>query len=285
MDPFSLTVGTLGIVGAAVQSITALIHEINAIRDAPGVIAGLREELVAVEAILLVLDNAHKNSQLEHLTPDARTALQLAVTHCAKACTEFRNKIVRWTKHSGEKLHAWDRVRVGLFAERTVETLCEQLNRYKSTMNIAVSTATLLATATSYPTVHAVQEDLYIKETEIAQEISKIDEQLAEARITLQNVTQAQLLNDHQDGAEVIEQFQDQCAALDDSRKLLESLRAEAHQVRAQQKITDVDMSDGGRLLVGLINFDNDNGDVRQDIHNVKATNHAVLYNTERNPF
>ena len=120
-----------------------------------------------------------------------------------------------------------------------------------------------------------MQEDLYIKEREISQEISKIDEQLAEARITLQNVTQAQLLNDHQDGAEVIEQFQDQCAALDDSRKLLESLRAEAHQVRAQQKITDVDMSDGGRLLVGIINFDNDNGDVRQDIHNVKATNHG----------
>lgn len=143
MDPFSLTVGTLGIVGAAVQSITALIHEINAIRDAPGVIAGLRDELVAVEAILLVLDNAHKNSQLEHLTPDARTALQLAVTHCAKACTEFRNKIVRWTKHSGEKLHTWDRVRVGLFAERSVEALCEQLSRCKSTMNIAVSTATL----------------------------------------------------------------------------------------------------------------------------------------------
>ncbi|KAJ5810114.1 uncharacterized protein N7503_002332 [Penicillium pulvis] len=275
MDPFSLTVGTLGIVGAAVQSISALIHEINAIRDAPVVIAGLRDELVAVEAILLVLDNPHKNSQLEHLTPDARTALQLTVTHCAKACTEFRNKIVRWTKHSGEKLHAWDRVRVGLFAERTVETLCEQLNRYKSTMNIAVSTATLLATATSYPTVNAMQEDLYIKETEIAQEISKIDEQLAEARNTLQYVTQAQLLNDHQDGAEVIEQFQDQCAALDDSRKLLESLLAEARQVRAKQNITDVDMSDGGRLLVGLINFDNDNGDVRQEIHNVKATNHG----------
>lgn len=120
-----------------------------------------------------------------------------------------------------------------------------------------------------------MQEDLYIKETEIAQEISKIDEQLAEARITLQNITQAQLLDDHQDGAEVIEQFQDQCAALDDSRKLSESLLAEAHQVRAKQKITDVDMSDGGRLLVGLINFDNDNGDIRQEIHNVKATNHG----------
>ncbi|KAJ6017674.1 hypothetical protein N7451_001053 [Penicillium sp. IBT 35674x] len=275
MDPFSLAVGTLGIVGAAVQSITALIHEVNSIRDAPGVIAGLRDELVAVEAILLVLDNAHKNSQLEHLTPGVRTALGLAVTRCAKACDEFRNKIVRWTKHSGDKLHAWDRVRVGLFAERIVEPLCERLNRYKSTLNIAVSTATLLATATSSPTVNAVQEDLYIREREIAQEISKIDEQMAEARITLQKVTQAQLLDDHQDGAEVIEQFQYRCAALDDSRKLLESLLVETHQVRAGQKITDIDMSDGGRLLVGLINYDGDDREVRQEIHTVKATNHG----------
>lgn len=120
-----------------------------------------------------------------------------------------------------------------------------------------------------------MQENLYIKEMEITQEISKIDEQMAEARLALQNVTQAQLLDDHQDGAEVIEQFQDQCAALEDSRKLLESLRAEAYQVRAGQNITNVDMSDGGRLLVGLINFDDDNGDVRQEIHNVKATNHG----------
>ena len=120
-----------------------------------------------------------------------------------------------------------------------------------------------------------MREDLYIKETEIVQEISKIDEQIAKAGITLQKVTQAQLLDDHQDGAEVIEQFQYQCDALDVSRKLLKSLLAEAHQVRAGQKITDVDMSDGGRLLVGLINCDDDSGDVRQEIHNVKATNHG----------
>lgn len=143
MDPFSLTVGSLGIAGAAVQSITALMHEINTIRDAPSVIAGLKDELVAVEAILLALDNAQKNCQLEHLTPDVRTGLQLAVTHCAETCTEFRNSIARWTKHSGGKMRVWDRVRFGLYAERTVETLREQLNCYKSTINIAVSTAIL----------------------------------------------------------------------------------------------------------------------------------------------
>ncbi|KAJ5661493.1 uncharacterized protein N7477_009109 [Penicillium maclennaniae] len=143
MDPFSLTVGALGIAGAAVQSIQSLIHEIEAIKGAPDVIAGLKDELTGVEAILLALNNAQKNSQLEHLTPDVRKALSLAIMHCQKACSDFRTKIVRWTKRSGEKMHVWDRVRVGLFAERTVETLCEQLNRYKSTMDTAVSTAIL----------------------------------------------------------------------------------------------------------------------------------------------
>ncbi|KAJ5293251.1 uncharacterized protein N7443_009204 [Penicillium atrosanguineum] len=143
MDPFSLTVGALGITEAALQSIQSLIHEIEAIKGAPDMIAGLKDELTGVEAILLALNNAQKNSQLEHLTPDVRKALSLAIMHCQKACSDFRIKIVQWTKRSGEKMHVWDRVRVGLFAERTVTTLCEQLNRYKSTMDTAVSTAIL----------------------------------------------------------------------------------------------------------------------------------------------
>jgi hypothetical protein len=52
-------------------------------------------------------------------------------------------KLAQWTKHSKDNLHWWDRVRVGLFAEATVEALSEQLNRCKSTMNAAVSTAAL----------------------------------------------------------------------------------------------------------------------------------------------
>lgn len=143
MDPFSLTVGTLGIAGAAVQSINALIHEIKAIRDAPGVIKSLRYELAAVEAILLALDNAHKNSQLDHLTPDGKEALQLAVTNCQRACDNFGIKLARWTTRSDEKMHWWDRVRVGVLAETTVKALCDQLNRCESTMSTAISTATL----------------------------------------------------------------------------------------------------------------------------------------------
>lgn len=93
--------------------------------------------------------------------------------------------------------------------------------------------------------------------------------------MALQKVTNDQLLDDHQGRAEVIEQLRDQQATLDDSRKLLEDLLAEAHQVRTGQRITKVDMSDGGRLLVGLINCDDDNSKIHQEIHDVKATNHG----------
>lgn len=96
-----------------------------------------------MEAVLVALDNAHKDSQLENLTPDVNTALQLAVTNCQKASEKFRMKLTRWTKHSDGKIHWWDRVRVGLFAEATIKALSEQLNRCKSTINAAVSTATL----------------------------------------------------------------------------------------------------------------------------------------------
>jgi hypothetical protein len=34
-------------------------------------------------------------------------------------------------------------------------------------------------------------------------------------------------------------------------------------------------MSDGGKLLVGLVNCKYDNGEIHQEIHDIKATNHG----------
>jgi hypothetical protein len=120
-----------------------------------------------------------------------------------------------------------------------------------------------------------MQSDLSTKETEIAQEIIDIDNQRALSGMALQKIEEGRLLDDPQDSAEVIEQLQDQRAALDGYRKLLAELLVEAHHVRTGQTITNIDMSDGGRLLIGLINCDDNNGEVRQEIHNVKATNHG----------
>jgi hypothetical protein len=143
MDPLSVASGVIGIASVAIHSVHTLIHDINAIKDAPEVIADLRDELAAVEAVLESLNNSHKNLQFESLTPETKTALQLAIANCQKACEKFRAKLARWTKHSGGKIDWRDRVRVGLFAEATVDALSEQLNNCKSTINAAVSTAAL----------------------------------------------------------------------------------------------------------------------------------------------
>jgi hypothetical protein len=45
--------------------------------------------------------------------------------------------------------------------------------------------------------------------------------------------------------------------------------------MRTGQKITKVYMSNGGKLLVGLINVDGGPEEVCQEIYDVKATNHG----------
>ena len=135
--------GVVGITSTAIHSINSLIQDINAVKDAPNVIADLKDELIAMEAVLVALNNARKNSQLENFTPDVKVALQLANTNCQKSCDKFRVKLRQWTKHSEDGLHWRDRFRVGLFAEGSVKALSAQLNCSKSTMNAAVSTAAL----------------------------------------------------------------------------------------------------------------------------------------------
>ncbi|GLA56242.1 hypothetical protein AnigIFM63604_006139 [Aspergillus niger] len=259
MDPFSVALGTLSIVDAAFQSINTLIYAINAIKDVPGVIVDLKNELAAVNAILIALDDAQRDKKLEALTLEAKTALQLAVTNCGRACDKFSKKLKQWTKHSDEKLHWWDRVRVGLFAEATIEALSKQLSCCKSTMSTAVSTAVL---------------GLREKEITISQKMIEIDEQDTETEKALQQANTAQY-TDGTDPSGLIEQLQDQRIALDLSREFLENLLSEAHHIRTGQKITKVDMSDGGKLLVGLINYESSREEVRQEIHDVKATSHG----------
>ncbi|KAJ6064061.1 hypothetical protein N7499_012741 [Penicillium canescens] len=263
--------GVVGITSMAIHSINSLIQDINAVKDAPNVIADLKDELIAMEAVLVALDNARKNSQLENLTADVQVALQLANTNCQKSCEKFRLKLRQWSKHSEDGLHWRDRFRVGLFAERSVKALSAQLNCSKSTMNAAVSTAALISSSALSSDTKG--RDLRTKEIEISKQIVEIDEQNALVQLAPQNFAEAPL-SENEDRSEVMEQLRDQRVTLDESRKLLEDLLAQAHQVRTGEKITKVEISDGGKLIVGRINYE-DEGDSCLDIHDIKATNHG----------
>lgn len=141
-DPFSITAGAVGIAGVALQSVKALLQDVQAIRDAPTAIKDLREDLLAVEIVLEPLHAALQGST-EMLSHDAGAGLGLTINNCKRACDKFRTKLKKWMKHStGNGIHWCDRVRVGLFAETEIELLSEQLNKCKDTVTSAVSTVT-----------------------------------------------------------------------------------------------------------------------------------------------
>ncbi|KAJ5907617.1 hypothetical protein N7495_000299 [Penicillium taxi] len=268
MDPLSIIAGTIGIAGTAVHSINTLIHDINAVKDAPEVIADLKNDLLAMDAIMKSLESSEMKNELKNLSPQANMALQLAIKNCQKACDKFGVKLTQWTKHSDEKMQWWDRVRVGLFAEATVESLNKQLGRNKSSIIAAVGTAVLISTAT--------QSELRTKEINIAKDIIEVDNQKAFTQKALQKFTELELREDsHQNRTQAIEQLEDQLAELDDSRRLLEELLSKTHEVHTGLTISKIDMSDGGKLLVGLINYDQAHGDIHLDVHDVKATNNG----------
>ena len=150
-DPFSITAGAVGITSVALQSITALLEDIQAVKNAPEVIADLKEDLSAVETVLTTLNSELEESALGTLSPGAQAGLRLATANCRRACDKFRTKLKKWTKHSADDtMHWWDRVRVGLFAEADVEMLSEQLRKCKDTVGAAIGTATLYVSVTAF---------------------------------------------------------------------------------------------------------------------------------------
>ena len=56
------------------------------------------------------------------------------------------------------------------------------------------------------------------------------------------------------------------------TRDMLRTLISDIHFQRTGQSIRDIEMTDGGRLLVGQINVQNRPGKITQDISNVRAT-------------
>lgn len=120
-------------------------------------------------------------------------------------------------------------------------------------------------------TTDAMRRDFQVRETEIAQQIVSIKEQSAAVQRDQYDSAQASF-SDSQERTLLLEQLKYQRATLDASQGLMEDLLRQAQQARSAQNITDVEMSENGKVLVGRIGFEDSEGEVYQRIHNVKAT-------------
>ncbi|KAL9106324.1 MAG: hypothetical protein Q9227_008660 [Pyrenula ochraceoflavens] len=142
-DPLSITASIIPIVGAAVASVQVLSRTIDAIKDAPGILKETRSDLVTVTAVLQQLEKAGSERGSDNLMCDG---IVPAVKNCDRACSAFNSKLELWTRHSSNKGGALaDRLKIGMLCKERIQTLRAQLSNCKATLNLAISTATVIS--------------------------------------------------------------------------------------------------------------------------------------------
>lgn len=292
-DPFSITAGAVGTVAAALQGVTALLSDIQAIQNAPTLVKSLEQDIMAVKAVIQLLDLDVEGSKLRTLSPDTQFTLRLATENCGRACDRFRAKIRRWISHStDERMNWWDRTKVGLFAEPEVSALSEQLRTCKETMNAAVTTATLygaptcfhlpvlicfnsLSTIQSSRITDEIRDTLAMKGSELKQALEKTNENAAciDQRLHDMMLEPSPHNSDHYiyGQHEASDELRDRNTGFGIARQLLEELLSDTHSARTGQRLKNIHMEDEGRVLVGFVNTKSNDQQISQDISNVSA--------------
>ena len=148
-DLLSITASVAGITTAALQSAQFLVKTIENIKDAPSTIKELTADLRVVE---LVLHQLIASVQGESEQVIGRSQILPAVENCERACKTFQLQVERWTKHSKEdKLFWMIQWKIGLFGQERINTFRGQLNDCKSTLNIALTVASLCVSPRIHP--------------------------------------------------------------------------------------------------------------------------------------
>ncbi len=140
-DPLSVTASVVGIATSALMSLQFLSTTIDNIKDAPDTIRNIKSDLLAVEPVLRSLDTAARSDGTQIVLSGE---VKSAIVNCDRACTDFQALLGRWMKHSSEEKTFWvDRWRVGLFGQERIKAFQGRLNDCKSTLTVALSTATV----------------------------------------------------------------------------------------------------------------------------------------------
>lgn len=133
-----------------------------------------------------------------------------------------------------------------------------------------------LTTAQSHEKTEEIRKKLDDQEELLKQEIASTEQAIAQislAQSPVGTTNRPSHVADSGDDAEHdLEDLSAQRASLQRTQDVYETLLSDVHFQRTGQKISDIEMSDGGRLLVGKINVKDGSGDIKQDIKNVKAS-------------
>jgi hypothetical protein len=147
-DPLSIVAGAFGITSLATTAPGQLYELVSGMIEAPA----------EVQSIGRNLDNMRRplNALLQLASiGDARfTAVQHSLTqiglaesvnNCAQECDDFKKKLRRWTRHSGDsgRLSFRDKFLVGVAKKEKIRTFSTQLQLCACTLQVALDTIQL----------------------------------------------------------------------------------------------------------------------------------------------
>ncbi|RYN21506.1 hypothetical protein AA0112_g10182 [Alternaria arborescens] len=283
MDPLSIAASIVGITMAALQSAQFLTNLIDSIAEAPATVAGISTDLLAIQATLQSLARALQEGSSQILLSEQ---VKHAVENCHTACRTFQMQVEHWTKHSTKDKMFWmDRWKLGLFGLERIKIFREQLGNCKSTLSIALSTAT---TVTMFRQDNVMQEmkDMMLKYHEdiLQQQLDRANTETAKTEDVIQQLTTrggesgpvSQDRESEQSRQEILREFGRQEATHNVLRDMCIEALSQTVYERTGQKIKGVTATNNSSALAGFINASGEELRIDQDISDVAADNWSI---------
>ncbi|OAQ59484.1 hypothetical protein VFPPC_14781 [Pochonia chlamydosporia 170] len=184
-DPFSITVGVLGVLQAAFSTCKFLRGLIEGFSNAPETLKSVSQEIQAVGGQLSSLSTELSEQQNSNYSPNQLACLdnlKAVSQQCHESCNDFSKKLADLTSHSTPPLiSSRDKGRL-LYHEKDITLFKAKLQRYKQTLDLAIGVAT-------FQTVRDNKEALQSLETKIASCINSFTGQMEGLQLAISSLS------------------------------------------------------------------------------------------------
>jgi hypothetical protein len=224
-----------------------------------------------------------------------------AVENCDRACKAFQLQVDRWMKHSKEDKIFWiSRWKIGLFGPDKIKTFKGQLNDCKSTLNVALTTATLFVSLQNYLILIVAnrldrlavagqkelakeQKDSILKanEADLEHELTRAGKEMVEIEQSRQLLTvggSTELDEEsEQSKQELLRELERQQASSTALRDMCKETLSRTVYERTGQNIKGIKATNDGITLAGFNNTFGEELNMNQDISDISADNRGFV--------
>lgn len=171
-DPISTASGLLALAVFAFQSSTQLYQLIESFQNNQRVVRELREELEALNGVLLSLQKAAANKDAD------LTTLKLPLLRCGKACKDFEAVIVKCTAHSSGSRTSFRDWATLKYMRDDIVGFKNMLAGYKSTISIALGDANMRMAAITVNVLKEYKQLITNTTSDLEDHLGKINNKL-----------------------------------------------------------------------------------------------------------